>query len=263
MAIKTYHEAPVSIFDAVQKVTDGDYALCHLLEQNSNYAQCFYEAKVRGREIMLDNSVFELNESVAWRYLDKWTQLLHPDWVIVPDVLNDRSATVQSGIAYLKEFPVPPGVKTVGVVQSSSYTDAVRCYHQLRPIVDMIAFKFDPAWWHLAGASVEEYSANYAAERIKMIARMEFEGVIDKTKPHHLLGCFLPQEFGWYKDIPWMYSLDTSNPVLWGIYRGQYPENGPSIKLKPKMCDIVDMDVPYSTLVDVIDNIQIFKEKWL
>ena len=35
--IKIAHEAPLSIFNKVQEVTDYDYALVHLFEHNHNY----------------------------------------------------------------------------------------------------------------------------------------------------------------------------------------------------------------------------------
>ena len=50
--------------------------------------------------------------------------------------------------------------------------------------------------------------------RIRMINRLLSDGIIDTTKPHHLLGCSLPQEFKAYRDLRWIHTIDTSNPVL-------------------------------------------------
>ena len=61
--IKIYHEAPKSIFDEIQKVTDGDYCLVHLLEKDKQYLNLFKEAVGKGREVILDNSIFELEEA--------------------------------------------------------------------------------------------------------------------------------------------------------------------------------------------------------
>ena len=47
--MKIFHEAPLSVFEDVQRMTDGDYALVHLLEKNPEYAQKFMEAKFSGR----------------------------------------------------------------------------------------------------------------------------------------------------------------------------------------------------------------------
>ena len=35
--MKIAHEAPLSIFDQVQELTDYDYALVHLFEENEDY----------------------------------------------------------------------------------------------------------------------------------------------------------------------------------------------------------------------------------
>ena len=58
--IKIAHESPKSIFNEVQKHTDYDYALVHLFEEDKEYLQQFREARGAGREIILDNSIFEL-----------------------------------------------------------------------------------------------------------------------------------------------------------------------------------------------------------
>ena len=51
--IKIAHESPKSIFDDVQKVTDYDYALVHLLEEDEQYLKHFQQAIKKGREVIL------------------------------------------------------------------------------------------------------------------------------------------------------------------------------------------------------------------
>ena len=62
--IKIAHEAPLSIMNKVQSMTDYDYALVHLFEDpdiGGDYFEFFIDALVnKGREVILDNSVFEL-----------------------------------------------------------------------------------------------------------------------------------------------------------------------------------------------------------
>ena len=57
--IKIAHEAPLDIFDEVQRLTDYDYALVHLLEENGRYRDTFERAVKQGREVILDNSIFD------------------------------------------------------------------------------------------------------------------------------------------------------------------------------------------------------------
>ena len=56
--IKIAHESPKSIFEEVQKFTDYDYALVHLFEEDEEYLNQFRQASLKGREIILDNSIF-------------------------------------------------------------------------------------------------------------------------------------------------------------------------------------------------------------
>ena len=61
--IRIAHEAPMSIFDKVQQLTDYDYCLVHLMDELPEYKELFFKAKEQGREIILDNSIFELGKS--------------------------------------------------------------------------------------------------------------------------------------------------------------------------------------------------------
>ena len=93
--IKRFHEAPMSIFTEVQAVTDGDYCLVHLLPKNRLYRCKFKEAIERGREVILDNSVFELGTHFDMGEFAYWVNEMKPTYYILPDVLNDGKATIQ------------------------------------------------------------------------------------------------------------------------------------------------------------------------
>ena len=45
-------------------------------------------------------------------------------------------------------------------------------------------------------------------------SRLEIQFQISNFDNIHLLGCNLPQEFGWYSNYPFIKSIDTSNPVM-------------------------------------------------
>ena len=75
--IKIAHEAPIDLFEEVQRFTDYDYALVHLLEQNSRYRDTFERAIKKGREVILDNSIFELEEAFDAEKFDLWVKRLN------------------------------------------------------------------------------------------------------------------------------------------------------------------------------------------
>lgn len=94
--IKIAHESPLSIFDTVQSYTDIDYALVHLFEESEEYYDKFVEARhTKNREVILDNSIFELGKSFDPKKYSLWIKKLHPTWYIIPDVLErDRKSVV-------------------------------------------------------------------------------------------------------------------------------------------------------------------------
>ncbi|MGA1047385.1 MAG: hypothetical protein ACO3UU_05205 [Minisyncoccia bacterium] len=54
------HEAPISLMSEVQFYTDYDYALVHHFEHHEEYFNFFKRSLANNREVILDNSIFEL-----------------------------------------------------------------------------------------------------------------------------------------------------------------------------------------------------------
>ena len=94
--MKTFHEATNSCFERVQQITDGDYCLVHLYDENEQYKEHFDNAVRKGREVILDNSIFELGTAFdSQDYLQKIKEL-NPTWYIIPDALEDCDQTLQN-----------------------------------------------------------------------------------------------------------------------------------------------------------------------
>ena len=246
--IKIAHECPVSIFDDVQRRTHYDYALVHLFEENRDYYNKFYRARNKlCREIILDNSIFELGNSVSSDLLRKWIGMLKPSWYIVPDVLEDAIGTVDNLVGFAQDG-LPKESKPIGVLQGKSYKELCRVYRVMEPVVDMIAISFDYSLYEEWFPNEKTKYHSWMKGRTKLIRSMLRDGVINVNKPHHLLGCGLPQEFRAYQDMDFIYSLDTSNPVVHGIKDIWYDYNGledkESVKLYTMMNEDVSMHMP-------------------
>lgn len=214
--MKIAHEAPTSIFAAVQRMTDYDYALVHLFEENRLYYRMFRDAVINGREVILDNSIFELGTAFDSDLYFKWIEELQPTYFIIPDVLEDTLGTLRSMDRWFSRYYTSSNIKSIGVIQGKTYDELVDCYKNVVPRVDKVAISFDYSYYNDSTEQLRPIN-KYAAwmfGRQKFINSMLDDGIIDVNKPHHLLGCGLPQEFIAYKNFNWIDSVDTSNPIV-------------------------------------------------
>ena len=260
--IKIAHEAPIDIFEEVQRYTDYDYALVHLLEQNGRYRDTFEKAVKKGREVILDNSIFELEEAFEADRFALWVERLKPTWYIVPDALEDAEKTMQQMADWFKQYKKVPG-KSIGVVQGKTYQEIKDCYRAINELTpcDMIAISFDYSYYRDSVPHPNKY-VSWMLGRVKLIGDLLNDGIINKGKPHHLLGCGLPQEFSFYKhaDYNFIYSLDTSNPVVHGIKNIPYTEEGLWSKESQKLHELIDYPLDNLDINLILDNIKQFRK---
>jgi hypothetical protein len=255
--MKIAHEAPKSIFAHVQRKTDYDYALVHLFETDPIYYRLFKDAVIQGREVILDNSIFELGTAFSGDGYYKWINELQPTWYIIPDVLGNADATLKSMDNWLSTYKVE-GVKSIGVAQGDSFDEVARCYLEIAPKVDKIAISFD---YQFFVSGINNKYVDYMVGRISLVKRLMDEKIIDVNKPHHLLGCGLPQEFQFYRDMGYKFidSIDTSNPVVHGLNGIRYSNTGLTDKIPTKLIEYMDEEVTSEQLADIDYNIDMFR----
>ena len=255
--MKIAHEAPLSIFDQVQELTDYDYALVHLFEENEEYYNKFVEARNKGREIILDNSIFELGHAWDSDRFAYWVEKLKPTWYIVPDVLDNKDATINSFNNFIVKYPNLPG-KRIAVAQGSTYDELVDCYEYLvnNESVDKIALSFNHPFFQ--DLNLETKYHNMLTGRQTTLSTMLDDNIINEDKPHHLLGCGLPQEFKHYVEYDWIDSIDTSSPVVHGIKGIRYNERGLDNKESVKLFTMMEEDV-LASWQDIVYNIEKFR----
>lgn len=256
--MKIAHECPLSIFEEVQIATDYDYCLVHLLDESERYRRKFVEAKNKNREIILDNSLFELEVPFDPEKFANHIQKLQPDWYIIPDKLEDCEFTVNSVKAWVKEYSKLPG-KKIGVVQGKSKEEVISCYRQIEPLVDMVAISFDYSFFTVHEHTKLTKYEQYMFGRIRLVVDLVNEGILNKDKPHHLLGCGVPQEFMYYTGQKWIYSVDTSNPVVHGLLGIRYGEYGLQDKASQKLFTLIEAVPTVAQKEDIMYNINKFK----
>lgn len=273
MAIKTFHEAPISIFPDVQKVTSGDYALVHLFEENKDYFNMFKQAVKEGREVILDNSIFELGTAFDADKYAKWIKKLKPTWYIVPDALEDANLTLQQFENWVDKYKGKVPGKIIAVAQGKNIGEFINCFTKLHDSedVDMIAVSFDYSFYidfadSYAKVDLPTKYHKWAYGRQVILEMLSsFYNLNRFHKPVHLLGCGVPQEaavYGKSVHYKWIYSIDTSNPVVAGYEGVRYSEGGLEDKSKTKLFTIIDSKVSKEALEDIKYNIEEFKRMW-
>ena len=116
------HESPISMLDESRNYNDYDYALVHLFKKEPEYYNFFKVSKTLGREILLDNSIFELGHAFDPIKFAKYVFELKPTYYVVPDVLEDSQQTCSSFNKFTLNYPDLPGLK-IGVVQGKTYQE--------------------------------------------------------------------------------------------------------------------------------------------
>ena len=260
MKIKVAHEAPISILKEVQAQTDYDYALVHLFETHPQYYNYFYNARQSGRDVLLDNSIFELGTAFdADKYVD-WIEKLQPTYYVLPDVLENGYETIENFAKFTSTYSDLPGVK-IGTVQGRTYHELVECYKYMSKNADMIAISFDLSYYQGTGIGYDKLQRQCSG-RISLVNDLIHDQIWNHKKPHHLLGCSLAREFKHYADhcISSIYSVDTSNPVVCGIkgylYNGEF---GLEIKPSQKLVEMIDWEVDKEQMKRINYNINNFK----
>lgn len=220
------HEIPLDLIDRHQDfVSDYMFALLHKAKEDKEYLNKVCDYRDAGGVVYLDNSCFELGESMSDELLMEYFEIIRPDIVILPDVLGDMRKTIQRSFAFMRKYRYMKSYAML-VAQGSTPDEMIECYQIFANMnVAMLGIPFVYSW-------APKIPQVQALERIKLLQRMVDEDIIDPTIKHHLLGTWAAEEFAHYRDYEWIYSIDTSNPVMAALDGTGYTPKG--IIAKPK-----------------------------
>ena len=256
--IKVSHEVPFCLLNYSREFNDYDYCLPHLLDQNEEYKAYFIQAKAEGRYIVMDNSLHELGTAYDTERLLHWINVLEPDEFMVPDVWEDKTASIVNARAWSKT-ELPEGVIKVAVVQAKSFAEALECTHIYKDLgYKKIAYSYGASYYN---EIVEHPNKNLgkALGRVKVITDLYKKGILTPYDRVHLLGCQVPQEFGWYQGIECIESIDTSNPIMAALEGEAYNFYGLIDKPKANMNDYQDIATENVDLDLVDNNVEMFR----
>tara|TARA_R110002074_G_scaffold131113_1_gene273260 strand:+ start:1677 stop:2462 length:786 start_codon:yes stop_codon:yes gene_type:complete len=248
--MKINHETPLCLLEDSMHFNDYDFCLPHLLDKELGYEEYFRKAKAEGRYIIMDNSLHELGEAYDHDRLKYWINELEPNEFIVPDVWEDYKESIQNAEVW-SGYIYPKGVELVAVVQAKTLYEASQCAKAYKDLgYGKIAFSYGASYYNDICPHPNK-DLGKALGRLFVITTLLKTGEIRQDDRIHLLGCAVPQEFGWYENINCIESLDTSNPVMAALEGMRYNDFGLTKKPKANMNDyffMFDDQVDYDLL---------------
>jgi hypothetical protein len=198
----------------------------------------------------MDNSLHELGEAYDEKRLLHWVEQLQLNEFIVPDVWQDRDKSVVNARKWA-QYIFPEGVEKVAVVQAQTIHEASTCYQTYKDLgYKKIAFSYGASYYNDVVPHPNK-NLGKALGRISVISALHKMKVIEDNDRVHLLGCQVPQEFGWYRGFKFIESIDTSNPVMATLEGTKYTKAGLFEKPKANMNDYFYMlsnEVDYELL---------------
>ena len=259
------HESPLSLLKDSLSYNDYDYILVHLLEQEPEYLDFFESSTLRmGRKSLMDTSIFELGSAFDTDKYATWVDRINPTEYILPDVLEDYEGTIESSRKFQQKFGKLLKGKQIGVVQGKSFEEIKSCYRVLdRELnVDKIAISFDYSYYRTLFPHPNKW-VSFMMGRVMLIGMLFEDGLaFNRNKPHHLLGCSNPLEFKFYKhsDFDFIESIDTSSPVVHGLYSKRYSEEiGSWNKVSVKLADLIKACPSEEEKSIIMENIALFR----
>jgi len=239
--MKVNHEVPLCLLEDSRKFNDYEFILPHLLDEEPAYLDYFLKAKAEGRYIIMDNSLHELGEAYNHERLLHWIEEIKPNEFIVPDVWEDLVESVCNAEIWIN-YKFPKGVEKVAVVQAKTLHEAFECTKIYKRLgYNKIAYSYGASYYNDICPHPNK-DLGKALGRISVISTLYNQGALNENDRIHLLGCSVPQEFGWYRGIKCIESIDTSNPIMATLENTTYSNTGLTQKPKANMNDFFYME---------------------
>ena len=257
--VKISHEVPFCLLSKSLEFNDYDYCLPHLLDQNEEYRTFFNNVKSIGRYVVMDNSLHELGEAYNTERLMHWIKEIKPDEFIVPDVWENYNESVRNAKTW-SQIELPEGVTKVAVVQAKTQHYAALCTQAYKDLgYKKIAYSYGASYYNDVCPHPNK-DLGKAIGRYMVINDLMKKGILSSTDRVHLLGTASPIEFGLYKNIECIESIDTSNPVMAGIEQKMYFDLGLPYKPEANMNNFQDIKEKDVNLEFIEYNVRKFRE---
>ena len=256
--IKVSHETPFCMLEKSLEFNNYQYALPHLLESNEEYRNHFLKCKEMGVEIYLDNSLHELGYAMNDVTLIKWMEILEPSTFFIPDVWEEKDASVVNARRWAT-IEVPEGVTKCAVVQAKSLHEAMLCTQVYKDLgYQKIAYSYGASYYNdICPHPNKDFGK--AIGRFIAISSMYEQNILTEFDRVHLLGTAGVFEFPMYNNIECIESIDTSNPIMAAIDGIKYT-NGLHEKPVSNMNGCSNISINKINMDLINHNVRVFRE---
>lgn len=207
--------APTNALEDWGSITTYHMALAHLILSDEDYAKHYFELSQQGHFVILDNSVIELGGAVEVSTLLEAAALVNPAVIVLPDVLDDMQATHQAihkAISDLLRANALNRFRFMAVPQGKTKEEFFMSYKHIAALSDIYMIGMPKR--------LGRYDESRGIGRANVIEEMLRLGLIDTSKPHHLLGVWdNPVEIKHLSKHNWIKGVDTQLP-FWAAANG-------------------------------------------
>lgn len=233
------------------KLGDFDYALAHLMWNESSYFDYF---NLKSKEYYLDNSAFELGESVDDVLFELLKEVsFKPSVVVMPDVLDNTKGTLERSFAFYGKIEFHFGrlpFKVMGVVQGTTLEELEKCYTAMVSTYDLVGLTYDCKGYQ------DERLKLYGQNRGGFIKYLRVNRLFRPSIPLHALGMKSVEELV-SSNIKNFYSMDTATPIMLALEgKKLMPDNKNESKLHTHINNPIWKTKQVKTLVR--DNVRKF-----
>lgn len=199
--------APIPKLEEYATASTHHLVLAHIYEQDETY-RAFYRERVRqGDFVILDNSAYELQESVNVQRLLTCAEDLNPTAVFLPDSRFNTKRTIELA-KEAKEVLGGKGWKLFGVPQGKDLSSILECYHWLGEQDWIDGFGFYEEIGEVAGMACRNDFLRYIEEN----------DYIWGDKYYHLLG--MEEDLTQIAKLAkhgWVNSIDSVKAIVYGL----------------------------------------------
>jgi len=191
--------------------------LTHICDQYPEYVEFYRERSKAGDYIILDNSAYELGESVSIELLRKYADIIEPAVVVLPDVRNDAKETLRrtrEAIEVLRDprwtlMAVPQAPDTDNKDHDfEAWVASLKSMYEF-PEIGAIGIYPETSW----------FFPTPRRGRVELAEILEERGLIRKDRTYHMLGMAdNPVELKGLSQFEWIMGCDSAKPIVQGMH---------------------------------------------